>query len=199
MDILGGSYPDYEHFFIYDNTKTHTKRVENALLARYMPKNTPKPGTNWGVEITVKDDSGNIIYGSDGKPKKKKVRMGPGIFKDGTLQDFYFPPGHPRKGVFKGMAVILEERGYKNPRSLRAQCPKFKCLSDASECRCRCILFNEADFANVKSLLEIHCEKRGYQVVSSPNFTAGSTFLRWFGGKPRGYTDYYLLPPKRKT
>jgi hypothetical protein len=40
-------------------------------------------------------------------------------------------------GVFKGMAVILEERGFADARKLRAECKNFKCAPPALNCCCR--------------------------------------------------------------
>lgn len=50
MDIYEKYYSDDDHLFIFDNATTHAKRADNALSARKMPKNTPKEGTNWGIE-----------------------------------------------------------------------------------------------------------------------------------------------------
>ena len=50
INILHEYYPgsDFDHVFIYDNAMTHLKRAEDALSARKMPKNTPKPGKKIG-------------------------------------------------------------------------------------------------------------------------------------------------------
>ncbi|KDR70887.1 hypothetical protein GALMADRAFT_75613, partial [Galerina marginata CBS 339.88] len=72
-------------------------------------------------------------------------------------------------GVFKGMAVILEERGFDTKKKL-AQCKDFKCLPDAKDCCCRRILFNQPDFAGVQSNLEILAKKLGVQVIFLPKF-----------------------------
>jgi hypothetical protein len=37
--------------------------------------------------------------------------MANGVFADGTPQEFYSGPISDRPGVFKGMAVILQEHG----------------------------------------------------------------------------------------
>ena len=112
MDILKEHYPHEKHCFVYDNATTHLKRADDALSARHMPKNTPKEGENWGVSAQVIGPDGKPVYGPDGKVLKQMVRMADGQFADGTCQGFYFPPGHPRAGIFKGMAIILEERGF---------------------------------------------------------------------------------------
>jgi hypothetical protein len=66
MDILTEHYPDYEHKFVYDNAPSHLKRPEGSVTTRNMPKNTPKPGTNWGVEVSKRDAVGNLEYNTDG-------------------------------------------------------------------------------------------------------------------------------------
>lgn len=110
MDILMEYYPQYDHVFIYDNTTTHLKRADDALSVQRMPKNTLKPGTNWGVEVTKRDPStGKPICKPDGKPEKMKIRMRNTHLPNGEPQQLYFPAGHPCEGVFKGMAVLLQE------------------------------------------------------------------------------------------
>lgn len=170
MDILKRDYPNEEHIFIYDNAKTHLKRAEDALSARKMPKNIPKEGMNWGVEITTRHIDGTIIHDTSGKPMKTKIRMRHGMW-NGQQQDLYFPVGHPRAGIFKGMAIILAERGYPGTYQLRAECAKFKCdLTATTPCCCRRLLYNEPDFADAKSLLEDLCEKQGFRTLFVPKF-----------------------------
>ena len=111
MDILRAHYPDEDHLFIYDNATTHLKRPDDALSARNMPKFIPKEGTNWGPETNLIDKDRKPIHGPDGKALKTKIRMANATFANGTPQELYFPPGHPQAGVFKGMSIILKERG----------------------------------------------------------------------------------------
>lgn len=87
------------------------------------------------------------------------------------LQSLYFLPDHSQAGVFKGMAIILHERSIKVD-GLQAQCPKFKYSPLALFCCTRQILYNQPDFYDVDSLLEIHCRKQpeGYLVVFLPKF-----------------------------
>ncbi|KAJ3968854.1 hypothetical protein EV361DRAFT_870518 [Lentinula raphanica] len=110
VEILKRDYPDEEHIFVYDNAPTHLKRAEDALSARKMPRNPPRDGKNWGVEVTVRDESGRVTYDNRGKPCKTKIKMAHGSFRDGTPQDFYFGANSETPGIFKGMALILEER-----------------------------------------------------------------------------------------
>jgi hypothetical protein len=95
MEILARDYPDEDHILIYDNVTTHLKRADDAISARKMPKNIPKEGTNWGIEVNAKGPNGKNIYRPDGKLLKVKIRMGQGNLEDGSPQDFYFPDNHP--------------------------------------------------------------------------------------------------------
>ncbi|KZV78087.1 hypothetical protein EXIGLDRAFT_597416, partial [Exidia glandulosa HHB12029] len=108
---------------------------------------------------------------------KTKVRMRDGKLPDGTAQPLYFPDGHVRAGTFKGMAVILQERGFAFAPNLRAQCGKtFKCVNllagmhGIPACCCRRLLFNQPDFSGVRSLLEDTCEARGFDTIFLPKF-----------------------------
>jgi hypothetical protein len=61
-----------------------------------------------------------------------QVRMWDGTFSDGTPQALYFPVGHPKAGLFKGMRTLIKEQIAKganlpNPDNLKAECKKFKC------------------------------------------------------------------------
>ncbi|EGO02428.1 hypothetical protein SERLA73DRAFT_150187 [Serpula lacrymans var. lacrymans S7.3] len=124
----GEHYPDKEHIFVYNNAKTHLKRANSALSARHMPKFASKPDSNWGIDVNVRDDNGKPVYSPNGKPSKTKVHMEGATFADGTKQSLYFEPGHPQAGFFKGMAIILSERGFVAESNFRAQCPDFKLI-----------------------------------------------------------------------
>ncbi|KAG2071495.1 hypothetical protein BDR04DRAFT_1016009 [Suillus decipiens] len=178
MDIVQKHWPNEDHIFIFDNAMTHIKCPDNSLSARKMPKNTPKVGTNWGIEVTARNSSGQIIYGTDGKPTKIKICMGHGTFKDGTPQSLYFADGNARGGIFKGMATILEERGYGDMSKVRAECkPNFSCKPGIEHCCCRQMLYNEPDFTNVKSVLEMACEACRISVLFLPKFHCELNFI----------------------
>ena len=78
---------------------------------------------------------------------------------NGQDQPLYFPEGHPKAGLFKGMAQILVECGFANALNLWAECPKFKCAPGATNCCCRRLLYSQPDFENIPSLLEEACAK----------------------------------------
>ncbi|KAF7306253.1 hypothetical protein MIND_00416100 [Mycena indigotica] len=96
--------------FLFDNAPSHQKRAADALSARKMPKG---PHATWT----------NTANG----PK-----MCPGRMADGSVQQLYWPAGHPTMpGWFKGMEQILRERGlYRN--GMNAQCPGFKYANRAA-------------------------------------------------------------------
>jgi hypothetical protein len=163
MDIVTEVYPEYDHVFVYDNATTHRKRMDGALSARKMPKKTPPPGKNWLVEVKVNGQSTHIPM-SDGE-------------FNGQPQPLYFPEGHPRAGVFKGMAVILEERGFGDMSKKKYECKGFHCDPPALDCCCRRLLFNQPDFANVPSILETTCLDRGFEVLFLPKFHCELNFI----------------------
>jgi hypothetical protein len=205
MDILEKHYPDEDHVMVFDNATTHLKRADDALSARHMPKFSPKNGDkwdgtdwgegrqpkNWGVEVNVVDENGKAVHGPNGVVLRKKVPMGDARFADGSPQSLYYPEGHERAGVFKGMGVILEERGYEGALKIRAECPKFQCEKGAARCCCRRMLYNEPDFIGVKSLLEIACEARGFRAIFFPKFHCELNFIeQCWGYSKRTYREF---------
>jgi hypothetical protein len=58
------------------------------------------------------DEDCNMVHGHDGKVQKMWVNMCNARFTNGSPQSLYFPKSQPHPGVFKGMAVILEECGF---------------------------------------------------------------------------------------
>jgi hypothetical protein len=110
MDILKMNYLSENHVLVFDNATTHLKWADNTLSALKMPKNTPKDRKNQGVDVAVVGDDGKAVYGANGKIRKQKVRMGDAVFANSTPQSLYCAEDHETlPGVFKGMAVILEE------------------------------------------------------------------------------------------
>ncbi|KAG2064344.1 hypothetical protein BDR04DRAFT_1130802 [Suillus decipiens] len=187
MDIVQTSWPNEDHMFVFDNVTTHLKCPNGSL-------GIPKVGTNWGVEVTARNLAGKIIYGTDGKPSKTKIRMANGTFKDGSAQSLYFPEGHACRGVFKGMATILEECGYSNTSNIQAECkPNFTCKSGIPQCYCQRMLYNEADFINVKSTLELACDTCGIGVLFLAKFHCELNFIEQCWGHAKRI--YHQKPP----
>jgi hypothetical protein len=197
MDILERYYPDEDHVFVFDNATTHTKRAETALSATKMPLHaTSSRFQMWGVDVNIIGSDGKPVYGSDGKVKKQRVCMGDGFF-NGQTQSLYFTPNDDsrREFVFKGMIRILAERGI-STEGLKRECTDFKCEDINAHCCIRRVLWNQPDFVNIKSLLEEHCETRGFKVIFLPKFHCELNFLEqcWGMAKRR-----YRLFPRSKT
>ncbi|KZP14116.1 hypothetical protein FIBSPDRAFT_896848 [Athelia psychrophila] len=68
------------------------------------------------------DQLGCPLVTPDGKPPKEKVKMTGDQYHDGRPQSFYIPEGHKHEGLFKGMAVILANRGLVAQSKLEAMC-----------------------------------------------------------------------------
>ena len=101
IDILEKHSLDEDHVLVYNNATTHQKQVDGALLAHCVPLNTSKLDGNWLVDINAVDKNGKQIYTPDSKFLKTKVQMEDATLADGTKQPLYFPPGHPKEGLFK--------------------------------------------------------------------------------------------------
>jgi hypothetical protein len=71
--LNGGQNLNTSLFFIYDNASTHLKHPENSISAWNMPKNTPKAGKNWGIEVSKHDSlTGKPVLKPDGSHVKIK-------------------------------------------------------------------------------------------------------------------------------
>lgn len=169
IDIFDERFPTHRAAFGFDNAPTHTKRADNALSARHMPKNPGWTG------------------------KKAPMHMRPGMLPNGEPQELYFPDNHPvHPGKFKGMAQILRERGLVAEAELPASCLGFKCVDETASCCCRRVLFNQPDFRNQKSALVEYIESRGHIVFFYPKFHCELNFIEqcWGYAKYR----YRILP-----
>ena len=180
MELVAKYYPDDNHVFIFDNATTHLKRPEGSLSALKMPKGP----SNFTVEVNAVADDGKPVYKPDGKFLKKKIAMGNGYFEESgekKEQTFYWraDSGLPHAGQFKGMAVILEERGFKDASKMKAQCKKkfADCPPGQTQCCCRRTLFNQPDFANIETILEADARAKGYSVLYLPKFHCELNFI----------------------
>jgi hypothetical protein len=86
--LLKELYPNEDHVLVYDNATTHTKRPDDGLSARHTPKNTPKEGKNWLVEVSVRDAEGKVIPG-----QKIKAPMRDGYHNERSAAVFLFSSG----------------------------------------------------------------------------------------------------------
>ena len=193
IEILQKYYPDDDHVLIFNNATTHVKRADNALSARHLPKN---PLPSWGITVPVKNNNGDVMCHPDGKVQKMKVPMEPGCFANGDPQPLYFPDEHEKAGWFKGMAQILQERGFEAESKLRAECQGFHCPPGEIGCCCRRFLYNQPDFKAVESVLETTCRAKGVQVLFLPKFHCELNFIEQvWGHAKRVYREF---PPSSK-
>jgi hypothetical protein len=154
---------------------------------------TPSPSLeqNFGIWVNQKGLDGKLVYGPDGKVLKMKVRMEDATFADGQRQSLYFEPGHPQAGLFKGMSVLLQERGMSREANLRAECKNFQCPKDQTSCCVRWTLYDQPDFVRVESLLETACKARGFEVIFLPKFHCELNFIeQCWGFAKRIYWHY---------
>lgn len=180
MDILDSHYPQYEHVFVLDNAKTHTKRAADAISARRMTKN---PARVFGGLSVMTDANGRPRFDEQGKLLKELKPMGGARFADGTIQNIYYPSDHPKyPDFFKGMTQILLERGYDNAGALKAQCNGFRCVPGAHSCCQRRILFEEPDFKGVNPIAVDFCKDRGFKLIFLPKFHPELNFIEMCWG-----------------
>jgi hypothetical protein len=117
--------------------------------------------------------------------------MGPGKFADGSPQNFY-----DKSGVFKGMTQILKERGLTEAAKLKAECKNFRCPKDATDCCQQRTLYNQPDFVDQESALEIACKAQGFEAIFLPKFHCELNFIeQCWGHAKRVYRQY---PPSSK-
>ncbi len=106
-----------------------------------------------------------------------------GILPNGEPQLFYFPEDHPSMpGWFKGMEIIIRERGLWPEGDLLAQCPGFQCPPDSTDCCCRRILFSQPDFRSQKSQLEELVESHGHLCDFYPKYHCEVNFIEQYWG-----------------
>jgi hypothetical protein len=157
--------------FGFDNAPGHQKCADDALSARHMPK-FPK-----------------VWLGKNGKCKMRQ-----GTLPSGQPHNFYYPDDHASMpGWFKGMKIILEERGFIEEGSLRAECPNFKCVDLSATCCCRRILFNQPDFKAQKPALFELVEAHGHIAFFYPKFHCELNFIEQCWGAAK--YKYRMLPP----
>ena len=197
IDILKKYYPDQDHIFVYGNASTHQKRPDGALSARQMPKFTWKADSNWLVEVNALDANGRPIYAPNGRILKMKIQMGDAAFADGSKQPLYFPRGHEKEGLFKGMQVILQERGLVEESKLLAQCPDFKCPERGTKnCCCHRTLYNQPDFVAVESMLETYCRLCGVDIIFLLKFHCELNFIEQCWGYAKRIYQHYPTSSK---
>jgi len=103
--------------------------------------------------------------------------------EDQRIQDLYFDHDHPTMpGWFKGMEVIIQERGLWPEKGMNAQCDGFKCVAGKTDCCCRRLLFTQPDFVVQKSHLEELITSRGHICDFYPKYHCELNFIEQYWG-----------------
>jgi hypothetical protein len=148
--------------FLFNNAPSHQKRAPDALSAQKMPKN---PNKDWS-------------HKKDG-PHMRNRTFGP----ENESQDFYFSHDHPTMpGWFKGMEIIICERGLWPVTGLKAQYEGFKCVAGQTDCCCHCVMFCQPDFVGQKSHLKEYITSKGHICDFYPKFHCELNFIEQYWG-----------------
>ena len=114
--------------------------------------------------------------------------------EDQKSQDLYFGHDHPTMpGWFKGMEVIIQERGLWPEKGMNAQCDGFKCVAGKMDCCCRQLLFTQPDFVDQKSHLEELITSRSHICEFYPKYHCELNFIEQYWGAAK---LYYRNSPK---
>ncbi|KAL5633413.1 hypothetical protein ACGC1H_003789 [Rhizoctonia solani] len=183
MSIVKKHYPHEEHVFIFDNATIHSKLPESAPNIYKMTL-----GPSQKVKGEEVGPSGEII----------KIEYAPAILPDGTIQQFYHPSNHPitdLQGTFKGMALILEERGIPGAQKLKRECPSTKqrqgCPPGSTSCCARRTMLNQPDILAQKSILQIQAAAEGFSVMYLPKYHCElNPIEQCWGAAKRVYRDF---------
>ena len=165
IDIFEELQPDGQMLIIFDNATTHHAQSSDGLSALHMP-----------------------FHPRLWETKKQTAHMRDGSFITGQSQSLYYPDSHcTYPGWFKGMKVILQERGIQLDKKTLAQCDKDafgKCQDKSltSKC-CYCqVLYNQKDFQDQKGALQELVEARGHICNFYPKFHPELNFIEQYWG-----------------
>jgi hypothetical protein len=75
------------------------------------------------------------------------------------------------------MTKILQQRGLTEAAKLNASYKSFKCAEGATACCQHQVLYNQPDFAEQESALEILCRVQGFEVIFLPKFHCELNFI----------------------
>jgi hypothetical protein len=78
---------------------------------------------------------------------------------------------------------------------LKRKCEDFKCEDVHARCCIWQILGNQPDFVNIKSILETHCEARGFKLIFLPKFHCELNCLEQCWGMAK---QHYCSLPRSK-
>ena len=94
------------------------------------------------------------------------------------------------------MMRILNECGLAKEAKLNAECKGFKCKKNATNCCQWHVLYNQPDFVDQESMLEITCKAQCFKVVFLPKFHCKLNFIEQCWGHAKRV--YHQYPPSSK-
>jgi len=99
-------------------------------------------------------------------------------------------------GTFKGTTKLLQECGLTEEAKLKGSCRNFKCTMGTTHCCQKRVLYNQPDFTDQLSTIEIACKARGFEAIFLPKFHCELNFIeQCWGYAKRVYCQY---PPSSK-
>jgi len=94
------------------------------------------------------------------------------------------------------MTKLLQECGLTEEVKLQGSCRNFKCPIGATNCCQKRMLYNQPDFVDQLSAIEIACKARGFEAIFLPKFHCELNFIeQCWGYAKRVYRQY---PPSSK-
>ncbi|KAF8601302.1 hypothetical protein BDV93DRAFT_446005 [Ceratobasidium sp. AG-I] len=180
ITIVKEQYPDEDHVFIFDNATIHTKVPDNTPIIAKM---------TLGPSAKVKGEA----IGPSGE--KTKIDMAPLLFPNGSPQYLYYPDNHlvqSLRGAFKGLAVLLQERGIPGANKLKLVCPaRNGCPIGQAVCCARRTMMNQPGLLEQKSVLQLLAELHGCSVTYLPKYHCElNPIEQCWGAAKRVYRDY---------
>jgi len=92
------------------------------------------------------------------------------------------------------MAQILRDQGFEAESKLQAECKGFCCPPGEIGCCCHRFLYNQPNFKQVESVLEMTCCAKGVQVLFLPKFHCELNFIEQVWGHAKHvYHEFPLL------
>ncbi len=108
--------------------------------------------------------------------------MHDGVLPDGSAQPLYFAEDHPTMPRwFKGMEMLICERGLWPEKGLKANCNP-RCDLGGSNCCCWWLLYMQPDFITQKTQLEELIELCGHLCDFYPKYHCELNFIEQYWG-----------------
>jgi len=170
-------------------------KLKNRIIPEFERLHSPE----YQALIMVDNSQGHAAYPADAllvtrmnfNPSGAQTRLRNGWFTDATgqqqEQSMIFSPDHPKfPDQPKGMKQVLTEQGLYRA-GLKMICKKPDCDPDATTCCALCILSQQPDFREQKSLVQEVIEAAGHICIFLPKFYCELNFIEFFWGAMKKY------------